>query len=72
VGQQLFAALSREIEKVLAQGVAPLVLCSPALRPFLRRLLEKALPQLAIVSYNELMPRVEVQSVGVVSVPDAN
>ena len=72
VGQQLFAALSREIEKVLTQGLAPLVLCSPALRPFLRRLLEKALPQLTILSYNELMPRVEVQSVGVVSVADAN
>ena len=38
----------------------------------LPRLLEKALPQLTILSYNELMPRVEVQSVGVVSVADAN
>lgn len=72
VGQQLFAALSREIEKVVTQGLSPLVLCSPALRPFLRRLLEKALPQLAIISYNELMPRVEVQSVGIVSIPDAD
>jgi len=72
VGQQLFAALSREIEKVLAQGLSPLVLCSPALRPFLRRLLEKALPQLSIISYNELMSRVEVHSIGIVSIPDAN
>ncbi len=72
LGQQIFAGLSREVEKVLAQGLMPLVLCSPALRPMLRRLLEKALPQLAIVSYGELLPRVEVQSVGIVSVPDAN
>jgi flagellar biosynthesis protein FlhA len=71
-GQQLFAALSREIERVLTQGLTPLVLCSPGLRPFLRRLLEKALPQLAIVSYGELLPRIEVQSIGTVSLPDAN
>ncbi len=72
LGQQLFASLSREIEKVLAQGLPAVVLCSPALRPFLRRLIEKALPQLTIISYNELMPRVEVQSVGIVSVPGAD
>ena len=72
VGQQLFAALTREMERVLGQGVTPIVLCSAALRPYLRRLLEKALPQLTILSYNELMPRLEVQSAGVVSLPDAN
>ena len=71
-GQQLFAALSREIEKVLAQGLSPIVLCSPALRPFLRRLLEKALPQLTILSYGELLPRIEIQSVGTVNLPDAD
>jgi len=72
LGQQFFAALSREIEKILTQGISPVVLCSAGLRPFLRKLLEKALPQLAIVSYSELMPRIEVISVGIVNVPDAN
>ena len=72
VGQQLFAALTREMERVLTQGITPIVLCSAALRPYLRRLLEKALPQLTILSYNEIMPRIEVQSVGMVSLPDAN
>ncbi|MEK7764691.1 MAG: flagellar biosynthesis protein FlhA [bacterium] len=72
LGQQLFGALSRETEKVLTAGHLPLVLCSPPVRPVLRRLLEKALPQLTILSYNELMPRVEVQSVGIVALPDAN
>ncbi len=71
-GQQLFAALSREVEKVLAQGHMPLVLCSAPLRPLLRRLLEKVLPQLIIISYAELMSRVEVQSIGIVSLPDAD
>jgi flagellar biosynthesis protein FlhA len=72
MGQQIFSALTREIERVLSQGVSPVVLCSAALRPYLHRLLEKVLPQLTILSYNELMPRIEVQSVGVVNLPDAN
>ena len=73
VGQQVLSALSREVEKVLTQGISPVVLCSPALRPFLRRLLEKALPTLTIISYGELLSRIEVVSVGIVSLPnDAN
>jgi flagellar biosynthesis protein FlhA len=73
VGQQVLSALSREVEKVLTQGISPVVLCSPALRPFLRRLLEKALPTLTIISYGELLSRIEVTSVGIVSLPpDAN
>lgn len=46
----------------------PVVLCSPAIRPYVRQMIERYLPQVAVLSYNELEPHIEVQSIGVVNV----
>jgi flagellar biosynthesis protein FlhA len=42
------------------------LLCSARVRRHLRRLCEQSLPQLAICSYNEIMPGIGVETVGVV------
>ena len=47
---------------------SPIILCSPAVRMYLRQLTERYFPQIPILSYNELEANVEVQSVGVVNV----
>ncbi len=46
----------------------PVILCSPAIRPYVRQLIERYLPQVVVLSYNELEPNIEVQSIGVVNV----
>lgn len=48
------------------QDQTPIVLCSPAVRMYVRQLTERYIPQVAILSYNELEASIEVQSVGVV------
>ena len=45
----------------------PVLLCMAALRLPLRRLTERALPQLVILSYNEIVPNTEVRAIGAVS-----
>ncbi|HSU80468.1 MAG TPA: flagellar biosynthesis protein FlhA [Candidatus Angelobacter sp.] len=45
----------------------PIILCSPAIRPYVRQLIERYLPQVAVLSFNELEPNIEVQSIGVVN-----
>ena len=47
---------------------SPIILCSPAIRMYLRELTERFFPQVPILSYNELDANIEVQSVGVVNV----
>ena len=47
-------------------GTRPVLLCSARVRRHLRRLCEQSLPQLAICSYNEIMPGIGVETVGVV------
>ena len=42
-------------------------LCSPRLRPHLKKFTERNYPSLSVLSYNEVIPQVKVQSIGVIS-----
>lgn len=67
--QQLFAGLNREIERVIStHGFQPVILCNARLRMPLRRLLERVLPQIAILSYNEIGPTTKATALGSVQV----
>ncbi|WP_029269722.1 flagellar biosynthesis protein FlhA [Virgibacillus alimentarius] len=57
-----------EVEKLTIQEEISVILCSPAIRMYLKQLLDRFLPQVVVLSYNELEPDVHVQSVGVVNV----
>ncbi len=65
--QRILEAASGETERLQQMGQAPVILCSPAVRMYVRQLLERYLPHVQILSYNELEAEVEVQSVGVVN-----
>jgi flagellar biosynthesis protein FlhA len=65
--QRLLAALNSEVERaILAHGMHPVLLCNARIRLPFRRLLERVLPQVAILSYNEVGPSVAVQALGAV------
>jgi flagellar biosynthesis protein FlhA len=67
--QRLFAALNAEIERVVgSQGVQPVLLCNARLRLPFRRLIERMLPQIAVLSYSEIGPTVKATAVGSVRV----
>ena len=67
--QNLFNALNREIENVIStHGVQPVLLCNARLRLPLRRLIERILPQIAVLSYNEIGPTVKASALGSVKV----
>lgn len=57
---------SKEVEKASLKHDSVIILCSPGIRLYLKQLLERALPQVAVLSFNELEPDVNVQSVGMV------
>jgi flagellar biosynthesis protein FlhA len=66
--QALIAALGQQLDGALAQGARPVLLCSARARRHLRRLVEQSLPQLTVCSYNEIVPGVRVENMGVVQV----
>jgi flagellar biosynthesis protein FlhA len=67
--QKLFTSLNQEIERVVStQGVQPVILCNARLRLPFRRLIERMLPQIAVLSYNEIGPSTRATAVGSVKV----
>ncbi len=65
--QQFFDRITRAVERGASMGYQAVVLCSPAIRPALKRLTSRVLPRLAVISYNEVAPNAQVQAVGMVS-----
>ena len=63
--QALVTALRDRAEGASAQG-RPVLLCSARVRRHLRRLSEQTLPNVAVCSYNEILPGIRVETVGVV------
>ncbi|WP_079529862.1 flagellar biosynthesis protein FlhA [Halobacillus hunanensis] len=61
-------SIGAQVEQVSLQEETAILLCSPAVRMYMKQLLDRFLPQVVVLSYNELDPNVEVQSVGVVNV----
>ncbi|GAB7388234.1 flagellar biosynthesis protein FlhA [Bacillaceae bacterium] len=66
--QRICHAIREEVEKFLKSGRQPILLTSPAIRMYLRQLVERTVPDVPVLSYNELEPDVQVQSVGVINV----
>ncbi len=66
--QALLASLRSQLDAALAQGGRPVLVCSARARRHLRHLCEQSLPQLTVCSYNEIVPGVRVENMGVVQV----
>ncbi|KGR92061.1 flagellar biosynthesis protein FlhA [Ureibacillus massiliensis 4400831 = CIP 108448 = CCUG 49529] len=66
--QNVLESIAKEVERVSYMEQSPIILCSPAIRLYLRQLTERYFPQIPILSYNELDANIEIQSVGVVNV----
>ncbi|QDQ01748.1 flagellar biosynthesis protein FlhA [Lysinibacillus fusiformis] len=66
--QIVLESIAAEVERVSFMEQSAIILCSPAVRLYLRQLTERYFPQIPVLSYNELDATVEIQSVGVVNV----
>ncbi len=56
-----------QMKKMEEQGRTPIVVCSPIVRMYFKKLAEDYFDDLIVVSYNEVEPNVELKSVGMVT-----
>ncbi|HXH32533.1 MAG TPA: flagellar biosynthesis protein FlhA [Bacteriovoracaceae bacterium] len=66
VTQTILASLNEKIEDATSQGEKMVVLCSPVIRRHFKKLTEKFIPNMIVVSHNELSPDVNIRSLGTV------
>jgi flagellar biosynthesis protein FlhA len=70
--QRLLGVVGTEVEKVAASGRDPIILCSSRIRLALRRLLERRLPNVTVLSFAEVTPQTAVEAVGNIEVNVGN
>ncbi len=62
---QSFLKTTRDtFEKLMMTGEQPILLTSPRNRPYVRSLLERTLPQVAVLSQAEIHPKARIKTVG--------
>ncbi|MBO6179668.1 MAG: flagellar biosynthesis protein FlhA [Selenomonadaceae bacterium] len=66
--QRLVTALNTELTKLTNMGYQPIVLTSPAVRLYFRKLVERSVPGIIVLSHAEIDQTVEIQILGVVKI----
>ena len=64
--QSLIQTVSASAEQMALGGLTPILLVHPDVRLIVRRILESALPQVFVISYNEIAPGAQLKSLGMV------
>lgn len=64
--RRMTSSLQAELDKLTNMGYNPVVLTSPAVRLYFRKLVARNVPGIIIVSHAEINPSVEIQILGVV------
>ena len=65
--RQIIASLEQEIKKMEDMGKIPMIVTSPIVRMYFKKMTQDYFRDLIVISYNEIEPNIELQSVGMVS-----
>ncbi len=66
LARHVMERLSQRVQKMLAEGLPPVLLTAPHLRLPFRRFFETTFSDLAVLSFAEIPPRVEIQNAAVI------
>ncbi len=61
--------VTETLRPVVGAGYEPIVIASPQVRAQVRQMLEPYVPGVIVLGYNEIVPGIEVESMGLVTVP---
>jgi flagellar biosynthesis protein FlhA len=67
VAQNIIVNIRQGMERFGQLGTEPVLISSPAIRRHVKKLTERFIPSLAVLSHNEIPQNVKIQSLGVVS-----
>ncbi|TBV79635.1 MAG: flagellar biosynthesis protein FlhA [Desulfobulbaceae bacterium] len=68
LAQHLLEQTQQAADKMATEGYQPVVLSSPAVRRHLRRLLERFMPQVMVLSHNEIATQTRLKSLGTIEI----
>lgn len=70
--QYIMSKIGDNIEKFKQLNYQPIVMCSAQIRSQLKKLTERFIPNLVVLSYNEILSNITIQNMGTIRITDAN
>jgi len=70
--RELIAQLNEKAKELINYSDQAVVLCSPIIRPHLKTLIERFIPNIVVLSHNEITSNIDVESFGTVRVAYAS
>ena len=64
--QQIVQQLSSKVLELTQAGRSAVILCGPNVRAAVRKMIEVSVPHAAVLSYNEIVPEISIEAVGLV------
>jgi flagellar biosynthesis protein FlhA len=65
---QFLKQLTEQVPKLMSTGILPILLCSPKLRLHLKRMMHNRLPDLTVLSYNEVRSGIDIKTIAIIKV----
>ncbi len=70
--QLIMNSLSKKIENFASINQQPIVLCSAQIRSHFKKFIDRFIPNLVVLSYNDIVSNAKIQSLGMVELLDAD
>ncbi|MDD3839692.1 MAG: flagellar biosynthesis protein FlhA [Clostridia bacterium] len=68
ITQKIIDNLAEQIERLNTLSGIPIILTSPIVRIYFKKIIEQVYPELTVLSYNEIEPGIEIKAVGMVNI----
>ncbi|UCF86170.1 MAG: flagellar biosynthesis protein FlhA [Desulfobacteraceae bacterium] len=72
VAQKIIETIARYVTEFSSLNYHPVILCSSQIRSHFKKLINRFIPNLVVLSYNEILNNVKIQSLGMVELTDAD
>ena len=72
LAQKIIHNVAGQLEKITASNYPALVMCSAQIRPHLKKLIERFLPNVNVISYDEILNTAEIKPLATVELSDAD
>jgi flagellar biosynthesis protein FlhA len=70
--QRIMNKLAESLERLSSSHHQPVVMCSAQIRHYFKRLLDRFMPRVTVLSYDEILSNIEIQSLDVLELNDAD
>lgn len=68
--QNLMQRLAEQLDRHAQRGLQPLLLCSGQIRCHVKKMVDRFIPHLVVLSYEEILPSIRIQTLGVAELTD--